>query len=1580
MDNLSGQIVKGYELRERIGAGGFGAVYRAHQTTVGREVAMKIILPGFANQPDFVRRFEIEAQIIARLEHLHIVPLYDYWREPDGAYLIMRWLRGGSLRDALQRNGAYDLENAALILDQVASALSAAHQHNVIHRDLKPGNILLDEDGNAYLADFGIAKDLSSFKESTTQVDAIVGSPDYLSPEQARSEPVTPQTDIYSLGVVLHELLTGQHPFPNLSAIERLYKHLNDPLPLLDSFEPDTRELVNAVIQKATAKNPVHRYADAPAMAMAFREALALNAKSTLVNIVEVMTPREQEILQYIVEGRSNKEIAAQLFVTVATIKWYITQIYQKLGVRSRVQAIVRARELDLISKGFASPSNDPIVGMTLIPTDQFQPENPYKGLHSFETIDYRDFFGRDKLTEKLIKRLGETGEMSRFLAVVGPSGSGKSSVVKAGLIPALWRGDLPKSEKWFVVEMMPGARPLDELEVALTRVATIPAANLHDHLQRDQYGLLRAASLILPNDGSELVLVIDQFEEVFTLIEDEKTRAHFLNLLYAAVMEQRSRLRVVITLRADFYDRPLHYPDFGELIRNRMETVLPLSAKGIEQAIVGPSERVGVRFEDGLVATMVEEMHYQVGALPLLQYALTELFERRQGRLLTHTAYQEMGGAVGALAKRADNLYCEFKPDGQEAIRQMFLRLVTPGEGSEITRRRVPRSELMALVADNELIDEIIDTFVAYRLFSLDNDPITHSPTVEVAHEAILREWERLRLWLEESRNEIILQRQLNRAAQEWNGSARDTSFLLRGARLGQFEIWVASTGLALTQQEREFVQASIANRITEQATEKERQAREVRLENRSRNFLRSLVLVLLLATIGAFILSAFAINQSNTANRNAAVSQSLALASAAQAALIEGNTDQALALSVVSNQIDAPPAFAQRLLYQSAFAPGTIRRIPSTTQWCWMIDVSADEQTVLSGDGNGGIILSDLATGQPIHRFEGGHTEEASAIFMPDGQRILSAGYDDRMVLWDITSGQIIRSYENPHGDINGLDVSPDGRMAATGTGGGIPIIWDIESGEMLHQLVGHDTSLQVQGVAFSRDGRTLLSGSEDTTMILWDVETGELLHRFEGHTNGVFSVRFSPDGHSVLSTSLDNTMILWDITTGQIIHHFIGHTNWVFDARFTPDGTRILSASRDGTLILWDVATGNILHTYGGEAGMALSVKLLANGMQAISSHNTGYLRVWQLDSQNVVRQFRETAQSVDNEALDDTLNSDGDLVALSRDGRWAAAPGSGVDAAAVLLWDVETGELVRRFTGHEGNVTSIMFSPDQSQLISASWDNTLILWNVARGEQIHRFIGHTGAVFDVAFSPDGNLLISGSEDRTMILWDVATATVLRRFEGFTDSVNTVAFSPDERSIVAGMGTIRYVAGNYADSDLHLFDVASGAETRRFEGHTAPVTVIAFSSDGSTILSGSTDASVRLWDVASGQEIRRFNGQTTAIWSIGYSLDGKYIAAGSQDGTVMVWDSRTGDILRQFSGNAAMVYGTEINLSEDYLLSADASGTLNMWRLSLDLNSLLTWTQSNRYVRELTCSEQELYQLSQSCSEVSNALSIP
>jgi adenylate cyclase len=273
MDDLSGQEIRGYKLIERIGEGGFGVVYRAKQPSVDREVVIKVILPEYAKHPEFVHRFEAEARTVAKLEHPHIVPLHDYWRDEEGAYLVMRWLRGGNLREALD-GGPWEVEAAGRLLEQIAEALNVAHKLGVVHRDMKPENILLDEEGNAYLSDFGIAKDLAS--DGLTQPGKIVGSVDYLAPEQAKGEEVTPRTDIYGLGVVLYEMLTGEHPFPGLTPVQLLQKHLNQPLPLIKTTHAELNEALNYVVQRATAKDPVERYSDALEMVEAYQQALTL--------------------------------------------------------------------------------------------------------------------------------------------------------------------------------------------------------------------------------------------------------------------------------------------------------------------------------------------------------------------------------------------------------------------------------------------------------------------------------------------------------------------------------------------------------------------------------------------------------------------------------------------------------------------------------------------------------------------------------------------------------------------------------------------------------------------------------------------------------------------------------------------------------------------------------------------------------------------------------------------------------------------------------------------------------------------------------------------------------------------------------------------------------------------------------------------------------------------------------------------------------------------------------------------------------------------------------------------------------
>ncbi len=493
MDTQSSRTLRSYQVYELIGSGGQGTVYKAHQASVQRDVAIKIILPQHASKPDFIRRFENEAQLIARLEHPHIVPLYDYWRDPDGAYLVMRWLPS-NLCASIKR-GAWSLKAAAQLLDQVAAALSIAHREGIIHRDIKPSNILLDEDQNVYVADFGIALDLNL--RIPNGGDEFVGSAEYASPEALRSQASTTRTDLYSLGYVMYEVLTGDKPFPDAStSSDYIRKHLSSPLPMMSIQQSGIPAALDEVLQTATAKDPAQRYASVERFAAAFRAAIphALPRISDQP-LIDPLTERELDVLYQMMEGLGNAEIAEKLFLSPATVKWYVKQIYSKLDTHNRQQTIDRADSLSLLDRRtvFTAPPAD--TALVEAPTVHApvaavpDPVNPYKGLRPYRESDAADFFGRAALTELLLSRLSGQSDSERLLVVVGPSGSGKSSVVRAGSIPALRRGALRSSPYPFITDMQPGTHPFEELEAALLRVAITPQPDLLNHLLEDRRG-----------------------------------------------------------------------------------------------------------------------------------------------------------------------------------------------------------------------------------------------------------------------------------------------------------------------------------------------------------------------------------------------------------------------------------------------------------------------------------------------------------------------------------------------------------------------------------------------------------------------------------------------------------------------------------------------------------------------------------------------------------------------------------------------------------------------------------------------------------------------------------------------------------------------------------------------------------------------------------------------------------------------------------------------------------------------------------------------------------------------------------
>lgn len=732
--------LRGYRLDEVVGEGAFALVWRGVQPSLARTVAVKQVRAELANHPDFVRRFETEAQTVAMLEHPYIVPLYDYWREPDGAYLVMRYVGGGSLESEVLQGGL-DEPRLRRFVDQAGSALAAAHRMGVIHRDVKAANVLLDDDGNFYLTDFGIAF-IGSAADDELATSLSTGSPAYASPEQLRRQALDVRTDIYGFGITLFEAATGRLPFvdaPTEAALVR--RQLDEPVPAPSSVEPSVPPWVDEVVARATAKNPSDRYA-------------------SMTELMAAAAPGEP------------------------------TDLPHRLGTAT-------------------------VVGELL---------NPFKALRAFREADAADFFGRDRLISRFVEVLSQPGSAGRLLAVVGPSGSGKSSVVRSGLLPRLRRDAVSGSADWFITSMLPGNHPFDEFESALSRVAVRQPGPLVEIMRGDERGIARAVNQILPDEDSELLVVVDQFEELFTHGNDAE-RIAFVDGLVAAVREPRARLRVVLTIRADFWDRPLRHPGLASRLEKATVTVPPLAADELEAAIVEPVRRQGASYEPGLVARIMADVRDQPGALPLLQYALTELFDTHVSGLIRSESYDAIGGLTGALARRAEQTFTALSTDQQAAARRLFGRLVSLGEGTEDTRRRVRLGEL----GDDPDTTSVIAVFGDARLLVFDHAPATREPTVEVAHEALIRAWPRLRTWLDEDRDGLRIHRHLTETTAAWLASGRDDGELYRGGRLEAVREYADSAHL--TEDEQAFLDASVAAADAEIAVERGRVRRLRRL-----------------------------------------------------------------------------------------------------------------------------------------------------------------------------------------------------------------------------------------------------------------------------------------------------------------------------------------------------------------------------------------------------------------------------------------------------------------------------------------------------------------------------------------------------------------------------------------------------------------------------------------------------------------------------------------------------------------------------------------------------------------------------
>jgi WD40 repeat protein/transcriptional regulator with XRE-family HTH domain len=1161
---------------------------------------------------------------------------------------------------------------------------------------------------------------------------------------------------------------------------------------------------------------------------------------------------------------------------------------------------------------------------------------SPYKGLKYFDESDSDLFVGREELTAKLTDRVLQLGsdkstEGTRFLAIVGASGSGKSSLARAGLVSALrWN---KASTDWHVHILTPSAHPLESLATALTQESDSvrATATLMDDLARDERSLqIFAKRKIGTGNGSRLLLVVDQFEELFALCRVEAERTSFIGNLLMAASETDGPVIVVITLRADFYAPCANYPPLRKALAKHQEYIGAMNNEELRRSIEEPARRGRWELEPGLVDLLLHDVGHEPGALPLLSHALFETWQRRRGRTMTLSGYTSSGGVRGAIAETAEAVFADQFTHEQQAIaRRIFLRLTELGDeaGAGDTRRRATFDELILKPEEAATTHAVLKALADARLIT------TSEEAAEVAHEALIREWPTLHSWLEENREGLRLHRQLTDSAQEWSAMNRDQDLLYRGMRLAQTGEWAADHTEETNALEKEFLAASVAANEREAEEREAQRQRELEAaqtlayterkraeeQTQAAQRLRARNRVVTALGVIAMILAILAGTLSIQSNRNAEQAQANLIHSEGQRLAAEannlllnnGDANLIALLAIRSLNMQYTPS-GDAVLSSLTALEAPPQEFRGHTADVWDVNFSPNGKYLATGSDDETVRLWDVSIGETIRVFSGHTGEVYGVVFSPDGKTLLTGSADKTARLWDVATGETVQIFS---GHTSGVEVggfSPDGKyMVTAGTFDLTSRVWDVASGETLHVLTGH--SDMVIRSAYSPDGKYVLTASVDGTARLWDPATGSEVRVFQ-HPNVPGAIAFSPDGKYIATGCEDNMTRIWDVATGEMVHEFTGHQGFVQGVRFSSDGKYLLTGSADRTARLWEITTGQTVSIFGGHADAVQTVTFSPDGQLVATASNDRVARVWNLHTLPGGMQFTGHEAPVND-------------AAFSPDGKRMVT--ASVDTTA-RIWDTGTGQLLGILRGHTIDVRGVVFSPDGTMVLTAGSDATARLWNAASGKELLRFEGHTDVVRKAIFFPDGRFVITTSFDGTARVWDMETGkTIVTYTNHGSGHVNRVAFSPDGKTLVT--------TGD--DGTARIWDPLTGEDLMVFKGHTDSVAGVAFSPDGKYLVTSSFDGSVRLWDVDNGMEVRRFTGHLGVVYGADFSPDGRYILSGGADGTARLWNVQTGEEVRRFIGHSNQVRDVAFSPDGQYILTASNDNTARLWLTDLN-----------------------------------------